>query len=67
VNSKAYAIAYVLKASIYQIVSEFHDEMLSGTKSSLMEKDWITTEKPLFGTRKMLIKKLCLFLNFQAT
>jgi len=67
VNSKAYAIADVLKTSIYQIVSAFHDQMLSGTKSSLLEKDWITSNKLLFGTRDMLIQKLRLFLVFQAT
>jgi nucleoporin NDC1 len=67
VNSKAYAIADVLKTSIYQIVSAFHDEMLSGTKSSRLEKDWITCKKPLFGTREMLIQKLRLFIVFQAT
>jgi nucleoporin NDC1 len=63
-NSKAYAIADVLKTSIYQIVSAFHDEMLAGT---LLEKDWITSEKPLFGTHEMLIEKLCLFLDCWAT
>jgi nucleoporin NDC1 len=67
VNSKAYAIADVLKTSIYQMVSAFHDEMLSGTKSSRLEKDWITCKKPLFGTREMLIQKLRLFIVFQAT
>ncbi|TKY71939.1 Nucleoporin protein Ndc1-Nup [Spatholobus suberectus] len=67
VNSKAYAIADVLKTSIYQIVSAFHDEMLAGAKASLLEKDWVTTEKPLFGTREMLIQKLRLFLDFRAT
>lgn len=67
VNPKAYAIADVLKTSIYQIVSAFHDEMLAGTKASLLEKDWVTSEKPLFGTREMLVQKLRLFLDFRAT
>ncbi|KAL2579799.1 hypothetical protein AAZV13_15G084900 [Glycine max] len=67
VNSKAYAIADVLKTSIYQIVSAFHDEMLAGAKASLLEKDWVTNGKPLFGTREMLIQKLRLFLDFRAT
>ncbi|GAU39932.1 hypothetical protein TSUD_275340 [Trifolium subterraneum] len=66
-NSKAYAIADVLKTSIYQIVSAFHDEMLAGTKASLLEKDWIKSEKPLFGSREMLIQKLRLFLDFRAS
>ncbi|KAK7303077.1 hypothetical protein RJT34_13976 [Clitoria ternatea] len=67
VNSKAYAIADVLKTSIYQIVTVFHDEMLAGAKASLLEKDWVTSGKPLFGTREMLIQKLRLFLDFRAT
>ncbi|CAJ1962124.1 unnamed protein product [Sphenostylis stenocarpa] len=67
VNSKAYAIADVLKTSIYQIVSAFHDEMLAGAKANLLEKNWITTGKPLFGTREMLIQKLRIFLDFRAT
>ncbi|KAK7245632.1 hypothetical protein RIF29_40480 [Crotalaria pallida] len=67
VNSKAYAIADVLKNSIYQVVSAFHDEMLAGSKASLLEKDWITSEKPFFGSREMLIQKLRLFLDFRAT
>ncbi|RHN38725.1 putative nucleoporin protein Ndc1-Nup [Medicago truncatula] len=67
VNSKAYAIADVLKTSIYQIVSVFHDEMLSDLKSRNLEKDWITSNTPRFGTRRMLIQKLHLFLAFQAT
>ncbi|KAK7331408.1 hypothetical protein VNO77_25632 [Canavalia gladiata] len=67
VNSKAYAIADVLKTSIYQIVSAFHDEMLAGAKANLLEKDWVTSGKPLFGTREMLVQKLRLFLDFRAT
>ncbi|KAK7412554.1 hypothetical protein VNO78_04018 [Psophocarpus tetragonolobus] len=67
VNSKAYAIADVLKTSIYQIVSAFQDEMLAGAKASLLDKDWVTSGKPLFGTREMLTQKLRLFLDFRAT
>ncbi|RDX96655.1 hypothetical protein CR513_20655, partial [Mucuna pruriens] len=58
VNSKAYAISDVLKTSIYQIVSAFHDEMLAGAKASLLEKDWVTSGKPVFGTREMHTQKL---------
>jgi nucleoporin NDC1 len=62
-NSKAYAIADVLKTSIYQIVFEFHDEILASTNASVLEKYWITSEKPVFGTREMLIEKLYHFLD----
>ncbi|CAK9321238.1 unnamed protein product [Citrullus colocynthis] len=65
-HSKAYAIADVLRASIYLIVSAFHNEMLNSAKSGVLEKDWITDEKPLFGTRELLLQKLHIFLDFQA-
>ena len=67
VNSKAYAIADVLKTSIYQIVSAFHDEMMAGAKAGLLEKDWVLSGKPLFGSRELLLAKLRLFLDFRAT
>lgn len=65
-HSKAYAMADILRTSIYCIVSTFHDEMISSAKTGLLEKDWITSSKPLFGTRELLLQKLRQFLDFQA-
>lgn len=67
VHSKAYAIADVLKTSIYQVVSAFHGEMVASAKVGLLEKDWIITGKPPFGSRELLLQKLQLFLDFRAT
>ncbi|KAK3406129.1 hypothetical protein EUGRSUZ_K02306 [Eucalyptus grandis] len=66
-HSKAYAIADVLRTSIYQIVSAFHDEMLAGAKSGILEKDWTINAKPPFGTRDLLLQKMHLFLDFRAS
>ena len=60
-HSQAYAIADVLRTSIYCIVSAFHEEMLTGAKAGLLEKDWIIGGKPLYGTRELLLQKLHLF------
>lgn len=65
-HSQAYAIADVLRTSIYCIVSAFHEEMLTGAKAGLLEKDWIIGGKPLYGTRELLLQKLHLFLDFRA-
>ncbi|KAJ9183100.1 hypothetical protein P3X46_007008 [Hevea brasiliensis] len=67
VHSKAYAVADVLKTSIYCIISAFHDEMLTSDKAGLLEKDWLIGSKPLFGTRELLLQKLRLFLDFRAS
>lgn len=66
VHAKAYAMADVLRTSIYCIVSAFHDEMTISGKAGHLEKDWIISDRPLYGTRELLIQKLRLFLDFQA-
>ncbi|CAK7339212.1 unnamed protein product [Dovyalis caffra] len=65
-HAKAYAMADVLRTSIYGIVSAFHDEMFASAKAGLLEKDWITKGKPLFGTYELLVQKLRHFLDFRA-
>ncbi|KAL9224353.1 hypothetical protein vseg_000396 [Gypsophila vaccaria] len=64
---KSYALADVLKTSIYSIVSEFHDEMLSSAKLGLLVKDWVSSGKPVYGSVELLVQKLHFFLNFQAS
>lgn len=66
-HSKAYAIADVLRISIYRVVSAFHQEMQASAKAGLLEKDWIISGKPLCGSREVLLHKLRLFLDFRAS
>ncbi|KAL5983170.1 hypothetical protein ACLOJK_017253 [Asimina triloba] len=54
--SKAYAMADVLRTSIYGIVSVFYDEMQANAKAANLEKDWIVRSKPLYGTQEILLK-----------
>lgn len=65
--AKAYSMADILKTSIYSIVSAFHYEMLNSGKAGLLEKDWIISSKPLYGTHELLVHKLRLFLDYQAS
>ncbi|CAH1430062.1 unnamed protein product [Lactuca virosa] len=62
--SKAYSMADILRTSIYQIVSNFHQQMLTSSKAGLLDKDWIATSAPT--TRDLLLQKLRMFLEFQA-
>ncbi|KAF5730126.1 hypothetical protein HS088_TW20G00496 [Tripterygium wilfordii] len=50
-HSKAYAMADVLRTSIYCMVSVFHEEMLTSAKGSNIGKNWIISRrsKPPFG------------------
>ncbi|CAM8927203.1 unnamed protein product [Rhodiola kirilowii] len=66
VHSKAYAMADLLRTSIYSIVTAFHDEMLNGAKSGGLDKDWVINTKPPYGTRELLSQKLRLFIDFRA-
>lgn len=66
VHSKAYAISDVLRTSIYRVVCAFHDEMQASAKAGLLDKDWIISGKPIFGSREVLLHKLRLFLDFRA-
>ncbi|KAJ6838946.1 uncharacterized protein M6B38_317865 [Iris pallida] len=61
----AYALADVLRTSIYEIVSAFQADM-QGNAKALLEKNWIVDGKPLYGTREILVQKLSLFLDFRA-
>lgn len=64
-RSKSYALADVLKTSIYMIVSEFHEEMVANAKRGNLEKDWVISDKPVYGSVELLVQKLHFFLNFQ--
>ncbi|PKA52135.1 hypothetical protein AXF42_Ash014072 [Apostasia shenzhenica] len=64
--SIAYAMADILRTSIYQIVSAFQAEMQEHAKRSTLEKNWIADGKPLYATRENIIQKLHQFLEYRA-
>ncbi|PRQ29544.1 putative nucleoporin protein Ndc1-Nup [Rosa chinensis] len=67
IHPKAYALADVLKNSIYHIVSACHDQMVSSAKTGVLEKYWVIEGKPPFGSHELLVQKLRLFLDFRAS
>ncbi|XP_050369511.1 uncharacterized protein LOC126787666 [Argentina anserina] len=67
IHPKAYALADVLKNSIYHIVSACHDQMVSSAKTGVLEKYWVIKDKPPFGSPELLVQKLSLFLDFRAS
>ncbi|XP_076943504.1 uncharacterized protein LOC143613768 [Bidens hawaiensis] len=64
--AKAYSMADILRTSLYQIMSTFHHEMAVSSKQGLLDKDWISNGKPLYGSRELIVHKLRMFLEFQA-
>lgn len=66
-HSKSYALADVLKVSIYSIVSEFLQEMRASAKIGALEKDWLNNTNLVYGSAELLVQKLDFFLNFQAS
>ncbi|EPS64524.1 hypothetical protein M569_10253, partial [Genlisea aurea] len=65
--AKAYALADVLRTSIYSVVYTFHGEMMSASNNGVLDKDWIVTSKPVYGSRELLVYKLKLFLESQVS
>ncbi|KAK8965883.1 hypothetical protein KSP40_PGU012017 [Platanthera guangdongensis] len=57
IHSKAYAMADILRTSIYEIVYAFHADMHAALKASALDKSWVVAGKPLYGTREILVQK----------
>ncbi|CAN6246555.1 unnamed protein product [Urochloa humidicola] len=66
-HKKAYAMADVLRTSVYQIVSAFIDDLQANAKPASLEKNWISEgRKPIYGSQAVLVQKLCLFIEYSA-
>jgi nucleoporin NDC1 len=66
-HKKAYAMADVLRTSIYQIASAFVGDLRANAKQSSLEKNWINEgRKPIYGSQAVLVQKLILFLEYRA-
>ncbi|KAI5060257.1 hypothetical protein GOP47_0024677 [Adiantum capillus-veneris] len=64
---KAYAMADVLRTSLYQIVTTFRKEMVvSGPGGmAIAERDWLDKGQPLYGTCELHVQILRLLLDFR--
>ncbi|CAN6233928.1 unnamed protein product [Urochloa humidicola] len=66
-HKKAYAMADVLRTSVYQIVSAFIDDLRANAKPASLEKNWISDgRKPIYGSQAVLVQKLSLFIEYHA-
>lgn len=61
---KAYAMADVLRTSLYQIVTTFRKEMVLGG-TAIAERDWLDKGQPIYGTRELHVQCLRLLLDFR--
>jgi nucleoporin NDC1 len=68
-HKKAYALADILRTSVYQIIAAFGEEMVVGSGSgkgvAIAERDWLSQTTPLYGTHEMHLQKLGLFLEYR--
>lgn len=70
-HKKAYALADVLRTSVYQITAAFGEEMVVGSVGgkgvTIAERDWLNEKSPLYGTHEMHLQKLSLFLEYRVS
>lgn len=70
-HKKAYALADILRTSVYQIIAVFGEEMVGGSASgkgvAVAERDWLSEKPPLYGTHEMHVQKLSLFLEYRVS